>query len=111
MLGKTCDDFAPLGPWMVTADLVPNPNALDLWCDVNGERRQSSNTSDMVFNCAQLVSYASRHMTLQPGDIMYTGTPEGVIAGKPEGRRVWLKSGDVVTCGLQGLGELTVTLA
>jgi 2-keto-4-pentenoate hydratase/2-oxohepta-3-ene-1,7-dioic acid hydratase in catechol pathway len=110
MLGKTCDDFAPLGPWMVTADLVPDPNALDLWCDVNGDRRQASNTADMVFNCAQLVSYISRHMTLQPGDIIYTGTPEGVIAGKPEGQRVWLKAGDVVTCGIQGLGELTVTL-
>ncbi len=110
MLGKTCDDFAPLGPWMVTADLVPDPNVLDIWCDVNSERRQSSNTADMVFNCAQLVSYASRHMTLQPGDIIYTGTPEGVIAGKPEGQRVWLKAGDVVTCGIKGLGELTVTL-
>lgn len=111
MLGKTCDAFAPLGPWMVTADLVPDPNALDLWCDVNGERRQASNTADMVFNCAQLVSYISRHMTLQPGDIIYTGTPEGVIAGRPEGSRVWLKAGDVVTCAVQGLGELTVTLA
>jgi 2-keto-4-pentenoate hydratase/2-oxohepta-3-ene-1,7-dioic acid hydratase in catechol pathway len=111
MLGKTCDGFAPLGPWLVTADLVSNPNALDLWCDVNGERRQASNTSDMVFNCAQLVSYVSRHMTLQPGDILYTGTPEGVIAGRPEGERVWLKAGDVVACGVQGLGELRVTLA
>jgi 2-keto-4-pentenoate hydratase/2-oxohepta-3-ene-1,7-dioic acid hydratase in catechol pathway len=111
MLGKTCDDFAPLGPWMATADLVPDPNTLDLWCDVNGERRQSSNTADMVFNCAQLVSYISRHMTMQPGDIIYTGTPEGVIAGKPEGQRVWLKPGDTVTCGIQALGELTVTLA
>jgi 2-keto-4-pentenoate hydratase/2-oxohepta-3-ene-1,7-dioic acid hydratase in catechol pathway len=111
MLGKTCDDFAPLGPWMATADLVPDPNVLDLWCDVNGERRQSSNTADMVFNCAQLVSYISHHMTMQPGDIIYTGTPEGVIAGRPQGQRVWLKAGDTVTCGIQALGELTVTLA
>jgi 2-keto-4-pentenoate hydratase/2-oxohepta-3-ene-1,7-dioic acid hydratase in catechol pathway len=66
MLGKTPDDFAPLGPWLVTADQIPNPNNLDLWCDVNGERRQSSNTADMVFNCAQLVSYCSQHMTLEP---------------------------------------------
>ncbi len=111
MLGKTCDDFAPLGPWMVTADLVPDPGSLDLWCDINGKRRQSSNTSDMIFNCAQIVSYLSRHMTLEPGDIIYTGTPEGVIAGMPEDKRVWLKAGDVVTCGIHGLGELTVTLA
>lgn len=111
MLGKTCDDFAPLGPWMATADLVPDPNALDLWCDVNGERRQSSNTADMVFNCAQLISYISHHMTMQPGDIIYTGTPEGVIAGRPPDQRVWRKAGDTVTCGIQALGELTVTLA
>jgi 2-keto-4-pentenoate hydratase/2-oxohepta-3-ene-1,7-dioic acid hydratase in catechol pathway len=111
MLGKSCDGFAPLGPWLLTADLVPDPNALALWCDVNGERRQSSNTADMVFNCAQLVSYASRHMTLEPGDLIFTGTPEGVIAGRPEGQRVWLKPGDTVTCGIEKLGEQTVTLA
>lgn len=106
MLGKTPDDFAPLGPWLVTADQIPNPNSLDLWCDVNGERRQSSNTADMVFNCAQLVSYCSQHMTLEPGDIIYTGTPEGVIAGMPEGKRAWLKPGDRINCGIENLGEL-----
>lgn len=106
MLGKTPDDFAPLGPWLVTADQISNPNSLDIWCDVNGERRQSSNTADMVFNCAQLVSYCSQHMTLEPGDIIYTGTPEGVIAGMPEGKRVWLKPGDRISCGIEKLGEL-----
>ncbi len=111
MLGKIGDGFAPLGPWLVTADQVPDPNALDLWCDVNGERRQSSNTRDMVFNCAQLISYASGLMTLKPGDLIFTGTPEGVILGKPEGQQVWLKAGDKVTCGIEKLGELTVTLA
>jgi 2-keto-4-pentenoate hydratase/2-oxohepta-3-ene-1,7-dioic acid hydratase in catechol pathway len=111
MLGKMSDGFAPLGPWLVTADQVPDPNALDLWCDVNGERRQASNTRDMVFNCAQLISYCSGLMTLKPGDLIYTGTPEGVILGKPEGSRVWLKGGDKVTCGIEKLGELTVTLA
>jgi 2-keto-4-pentenoate hydratase/2-oxohepta-3-ene-1,7-dioic acid hydratase in catechol pathway len=111
MLGKIGDGFAPLGPWLVTADQVPDPNALDLWCDVNGERRQSSNTRDMVFSCAQLISYASGLMTLKPGDLIYTGTPEGVILGKPEGQQVWLKAGDKVTCGIEKLGELTVTLA
>lgn len=111
MLGKIGDGFAPLGPWLVTADQVPDPNALDLWCDVNGERRQSSNTRDMVFSCAQLISYASGLMTLKPGDLIYTGTPEGVILGKPESQQVWLKAGDKVTCGIEKLGELTVTLA
>ena len=106
MLGKTPDDFAPLGPWLVTADQISNPNSLDIWCDVNGERRQSSNTADMVFNCAQLVSYCSQHMTLEPGDIIYTGTPEGVIAGMPEGKRAWLKPGDRISCGIEKLGEL-----
>ena len=111
MLGKTPDNFAPLGPWLITADQVPDPNNLDIWCEVNGERRQSSNTSDMVFNCAQLVSYCSRHMTLRPGDLIYTGTPEGVIAGMPEGRRNWLKAGDRVRCGIAKLGELEFELS
>ena len=111
MLGKTPDDFAPLGPWLVTADQIANPNSLDIWCDVNGERRQSSNTADMVFNCAQLVSYCSQHMTLKPGDIIYTGTPEGVIAGMPEGKRAWLKPGDRISCGIEKLGELKFTFA
>lgn len=111
MLGKTPDGFAPLGPWLVTADQVPDPNDLDIWCEVNGERRQSSNTADMVFNCAHLVSYCSRHMTLRPGDLIYTGTPEGVIAGMPEGRRNWLMPGDRVRCGVGTLGELEFELA
>jgi 2-keto-4-pentenoate hydratase/2-oxohepta-3-ene-1,7-dioic acid hydratase in catechol pathway len=111
MLGKIGDGFAPLGPWLVTADQVPDPNALDLWCDVNGERRQSSNTVDMVFSCAQLISYCSGLMTLKPGDLIYTGTPEGVILGKPENNRVWLKAGDKVSCGIEKLGDLAFTLA
>lgn len=111
MLGKIGDGFAPLGPWFVTADQVPDPNALDLWCDVNGERRQSSNTRDMVFSCAQLISYCSGLMTLKPGDLIYTGTPEGVILGKPESQQVWLKAGDTVSCGIEKLGELKFTLA
>mgnify|MGYP000340490348 CR=1 FL=1 len=111
MLGKIGDGFAPLGPWLVTADHVPDPNALDLWCDVNGERRQSSNTRDMVFSCAKLISYCSGLMTLKPGDLIYTGTPEGVILGKPESQQVWLKAGDRVNCGIEKLGELKFTLA
>jgi 2-keto-4-pentenoate hydratase/2-oxohepta-3-ene-1,7-dioic acid hydratase in catechol pathway len=110
-LGKSCDGFAPLGPWMVSADQVPNPNALDLWCDVNGERRQSSSTRDMIFDCAELVSYISQHMTLKPGDIIFTGTPEGVIAGRPPERRVWLKPGDRIRCAVAPLGILEFDLA
>lgn len=111
MLGKTCDRFAPIGPWLVSADLVPDPNALDLWCEVNGERRQSSNTRDMIFSCAELVSYASQHMTLKPGDIVFTGTPEGVIAGRKPERQVWLKAGDRIRCGVEPLGVLEFNLA
>ena len=111
MLGKTPDGFAPLGPWLVTADQIPNPNSLGLSCHVNGERRQFSNTSDMLFNCAQIVSYISRHMTLRPGDIVYTGTPEGVIQGYPPERRVWLKPGDQITCEVEKLGKLRFALA
>jgi 2-keto-4-pentenoate hydratase/2-oxohepta-3-ene-1,7-dioic acid hydratase in catechol pathway len=111
MLGKSCDGFAPLGPWIVGAGLVPDPQKLDLWCEVNGEKRQSSNTADMVFGCAQIVSYISQHMTLAPGDIIYTGTPEGVIAGMPEGKRVWLKGGDKLRCAIEPLGALEFKLA
>lgn len=110
MLGKTCDGFAPLGPWLVSADEVRDPQDLAVTCRVNGELRQSSRTSDMVFGCAALVSYASRHMTLEPGDVIFTGTPGGVIQGRPEKDRVWLRAGDVVSTEVEGLGELTVTL-
>jgi 2-keto-4-pentenoate hydratase/2-oxohepta-3-ene-1,7-dioic acid hydratase in catechol pathway len=109
MVGKTLDGAAPLGPWLVTADQVDGDN-LKIECRVNGEIRQSSNTSDMVFNCRQLVSYCSRYMTLRPGDIIFTGTPEGVIAGKPKDQQVWLKPGDRVTTSIEKLGELAFAL-
>ena len=111
MLGKSLDNFAPIGPYLVTADQVPDPNALTIECRVNGEVRQSSNTADMVFNCASLVSYISRHFTLKPGDIIFTGTPEGVISGYPKDKQVWLKAGDRLTSTIQKLGELQFTLA
>jgi 2-keto-4-pentenoate hydratase/2-oxohepta-3-ene-1,7-dioic acid hydratase in catechol pathway len=111
MLGKTCDGFAPLGPWLVSADEVPDPQQLSVQSRVNGELRQSSSTSDMIFTCAQLVAYASQHMTLQPGDLIFTGTPEGVIQGRPERERVWLKPGDEVSVSIGDLGELRVKLA
>jgi len=110
MLGKTCDGFAPLGPWVVTADQIPDPQNLKIATYVNGEERQNSNTSDMIYSCAQIVSYCSRHLTLMPGDIIYTGTPQGVILGYPPEKRVWLKPGDKVVTEVEKCGTLEVTL-
>jgi 2-keto-4-pentenoate hydratase/2-oxohepta-3-ene-1,7-dioic acid hydratase in catechol pathway len=110
MIGKTCDGFGLLGPYLVTADQV-DPNNLKIEGTVNGEVRQSSNTNDMVFNCAQIVAYTSKLMTLEPGDIIYTGTPEGVIAGYPKEKQVWLKPGDKLTTTIEKLGTLRFTLA
>ncbi|WP_079908338.1 fumarylacetoacetate hydrolase family protein [Paenibacillus sp. 32352] len=107
LLGKSCDGFSPLGPYLVTADEVGNPNDLSIRCIVNGEVRQNSNTSDMIFYCDEIVSYISQHMTLVPGDIILTGTPEGVVLGLPEDKRVYLKAGDVVTIEIEKLGSLT----
>ncbi len=110
LVGKTPDGFAPVGPYMLTADLVPDPNNLKLECRVNGETRQSWNTNDMVFNCKQLISYISKTITLHAGDIIYTGTPQGVIQGMPPEKRVWLKPGDKIACSLEKLGELKFEL-
>ena len=109
MLGKTLDGSAPVGPWLVTADLADGDN-LKIECRVNGEVRQSSNTSDMVFNCKQLVSYVSRYLTLKPGDIIFTGTPEGVISGYPKDKQVWLKAGDRLVTSIEKLGDLEFRL-
>lgn len=109
MIGKTPDQFAPLGPYLVTADQV-DPDKLKIECRVNGETRQSSNTSDMIFNTKQIISFTSRYITLRPGDIIFTGTPEGVILGRPEAKRVWLKPGDKIACSLEKLGELKFDL-
>lgn len=110
MLGKMQDGFAPIGPWLVTADQIPNPNDLKVETHVNGELRQSENTADMIYHCAHIVSYTSRYLTLKPGDIIFTGTPSGVILGYPQDRRVWLKAGDKVTTTIDKLGTLEVTL-
>ncbi|SDD62947.1 2-keto-4-pentenoate hydratase/2-oxohepta-3-ene-1,7-dioic acid hydratase (catechol pathway) [Paenibacillus sp. UNCCL117] len=107
LLGKSCDGFSPLGPYLVTADEVGNPNDLSIRSIVNGELRQNSNTSDMIFYCDEIVSYISQHMTLLPGDIILTGTPEGVVLGYPEEKQVWLKDGDTVTVEIEKLGSLT----
>jgi len=109
MIGKTCDGFGVLGPYLVSADQM-DPNNLKIEGTVNGEVRQSSSTSDMVFNCAQIVSYASKLMTLQPADIIFTGTPEGVISGYPKEKQVWLKPGDKLTTTIEKLGTLRFTL-
>lgn len=109
LLGKSLDGFSPLGPYLVTSDEVGDPNSLEIKTTVNGEVRQDSNTSDMIFKCNEIVSYISDHMTLSPGDIILTGTPEGVIFGYPEDQRVWLKDGDKVTVEIEKLGKLTNT--
>jgi 2,4-didehydro-3-deoxy-L-rhamnonate hydrolase len=101
--GKSSYSFAPCGPWLVTTDEVPDPQALDLWLEINGKRVQSGNTRTMIFSVATLISYLSRFMALQPGDIVITGTPPGVGLGhKPP---VFLQVGDVMRAGVQGLGE------
>ena len=101
--GKGCDTFGPVGPWLVTPDEVPDPQALALWLEVNGVRRQAGSTRSMIFGVAELVSYLSRFMTLEPGDCITTGTPPGVGMGmKPP---QFLKPGDVMTLGIEGLGE------
>jgi 2-keto-4-pentenoate hydratase/2-oxohepta-3-ene-1,7-dioic acid hydratase in catechol pathway len=101
--GKGFDTFGPVGPWLVTADEVANPQKLDMWLDVNGEKRQRGSTKTMIFDCATLIAYVSALFTLNPGDIITTGTPPGVGSGmKPP---QFLKHGDVVSLGIQGLGE------
>ena len=101
--GKGCDTFGPVGPYLVTTDEITDPQVLDMWLDVNGEKRQRGNTRTMIFGCAKLVSFVSHFMTLLPGDIITTGTPPGVGLGmKPP---TYLKVGDTVTLGIQGLGE------
>ena len=101
--GKSYDSFGPIGPWLVTADEVPDPQALDLWAEVNGHRYQNGNTGTMVFGVAQLVSYISRFMRLEPGDILSTGTPPGVGLGQHP--PVYLKPGDEVRLEVVGLGQ------
>jgi 2-keto-4-pentenoate hydratase/2-oxohepta-3-ene-1,7-dioic acid hydratase in catechol pathway len=109
MVGKAIDGFAPLGPYLVSAEQV-DPDALTVECRVNGETRQSSTTADFIFNTRQMISYISDYFTLKPGDIIFTGTPQGVIQGKPKDQQVWLKPGDSVACSIGSLGELSFRL-
>ncbi len=105
LLGKTPDKFMPVGPYLVTADEIGDPGTKDVRCWLNGELRQNSNTADMVFSVPELVSYISDFMTLEPGDLISTGTPQGVILGMAE--KVWLKPGDEVVVEVEGMGRLT----
>jgi 2-keto-4-pentenoate hydratase/2-oxohepta-3-ene-1,7-dioic acid hydratase in catechol pathway len=107
--GKGCDTFGPVGPWLVTADEVPDPQNLDMWLEVNGKRYQQGNTRTMVFDVAYLVSYISRFMTLNPGDVISTGTPPGVGLGQAP-VPVYLKPGDEMRLGIAGLGEQRQTV-
>lgn len=107
--GKSADTFGPIGPWLVTRDEVPNPQNLSMYLDVNGTRMQDGSTKTMVFGVAHIVSYLSQHMSLQPGDIIATGTPQGVGMGiKPE--PVYLNPGDVVELGIEGMGSQRQTV-
>lgn len=101
--GKSCDTFAPVGPWLVTADEVPDPQALDLVCEISGQVMQKGTTRNMIFNCAKIVSYLSHFMTLSPGDVIPTGTPAGVGLGMKPPR--FLKPGDTMRLTVTGLGE------
>lgn len=104
--GKGCDTFGPIGPWLVTADEVPDPQALRLWLEVDGKRYQDGTTGKMIFDVATIISYLSEFMSLQPGDVISTGTPPGVGMGvKPE--PVYLKAGQTMRLGIDGLGEQT----
>ena len=108
VLSKTFDGFAPIGPCLVTANAL-DPNGLAISSKVNGETRQNSNTSDMIFTPAQIIADLSRHFTLQPGDLIFTGTPQGVMHGYPADKKDWLKPGDEVEVTIEGIGTLRNT--
>ena len=112
MVGKTPDQFAPLGPWLVTADQIPDPQTLVVQTFVNDEKepRQNMSTAQMITPCAKIIAYVSSVITLQPGDVIFTGTPSGVINGMPKDKQVWLKPGDRIRTAITKLGELHFTL-
>lgn len=113
MAGKMSDGFAPLGPWLVTRDRIADPNSLRVQTRLNGELRQDSTTRDMIFDCRHIIRYVTSIMTIEPGDILFTGTPPGVIWGQkvPREQRRWLKAGDRVVSSIETLGELSVNFA
>jgi 2-keto-4-pentenoate hydratase/2-oxohepta-3-ene-1,7-dioic acid hydratase in catechol pathway len=109
VLGKTLDKFFPIGPYLVSADEAGDPAKMQITCKVNGELRQNSNTADMIFSVAEIVSYISTYFPLEPGDLITTGTPEGVAMGMPN--KPWLKPGDEVVVEVEGLGALRNVMA
>jgi len=106
--GKSCDTFAPIGPWLVTTDEIPDPHSLDIWLEVDGHRYQDSNTGLMMFKVAEIIAFISRFMSLCPGDLVFTGTPPGVGLGQVP--QVWLHPGATMRCGVSGLGEQRQTV-
>src|SRR5690625_2823480 len=109
MLGKTSDGLLPIGPYIVTKNEIDDPNNLKIQTKLNDKLVQDSNTSDMIFTVPEIISYISKYMTLQPGDLIITGTPEGVIIGQPKEEREYLKPADKVTVKIEKLGSLTTT--
>ena len=111
MIGKTLDNFGPIGPYFVSADIVGDPSNLKIETYLNGEMRQSSNTGNMIFGPRQLIAYISKMWPLEPGDIIWSGTPEGTILGMPKEQQVWLKAGDEIRSSIEKLGDLKFRLA
>lgn len=110
LAGKTPDGFAPVGPWITTIDAMHEIQDLEIACALNGQLRQYASTGDMIFSCAEIVSYVSSIMTLEPGDLIFTGTPDGVILGLPEEQRRWLKPGDVLEVSIENIGTLRTVI-
>ena len=110
LAGKTPDGFAPVGPWITTIDAMHEIQDLEIACALNGQLRQYASTGDMIFSCAEIVSYVSSVMTLEPGDLIFTGTPDGVILGLPEEKRRWLKPGDVLEVSIENIGTLRTVI-
>ena len=110
LAGKTPDGFAPVGPWITTIDAMHEIQDLEIACALNGQLRQYASTGDMIFSCAEIVSYVSSVMTLEPGDLIFTGTPDGVILGLPEEQRRWLKPGDVLEVSIENIGTLRTVI-
>lgn len=110
LLGKTYEGFCPVGPALVTTDEVPNVSDMRIRCMVNGDLRQNGSTQQMIFSFATLISYISSHLTLEPGDVILSGTPDGVVFGKPEDERVWLQPGDEVIIEAEPLGRLRTVI-
>jgi len=108
-LGKSLDGFAPVGPHIVTADAIPDPNNLRISMRRGDEVVQDSNTRNMIFSCARLISYLSQYLTLRPGDLIFTGTPSGVVLGQPQGQQKWVRPGETLTVSIEGIGELVNT--